>query len=199
MIRSEKCLRRWYLSVKRLSECRLNRWTRCISRLRHHQLRKGNLKLNIIWLKWRNVKLGLSLLKATLKVYSTLHLSYLSLLLNSGICLSLSPSLCRCYIFFPYPRTIWGLLKFHPPHGLITIHIISTKGLKVCLSPQVNIGILEHSDEEATIGEYADSALATSDHVHHRQVPQVDPFPSQNRINKEGLIVRDLISMSTPW
>ena len=199
MVRSVRCLMRWHLSVRRLSEWRLRIWSRYISWLRHHRLKEDSLKLNTLWLKWRNVKIGLSLLIATLRVYFTLHLSYLGFLLNSGMCLSLSSSLCRCSLCFPYPRTIWGFLKFHSPHGLIIISIISVGVLKVCLFAQVNVGILEHFGEEATIGEYVGRALATWDHMHHHQVPQVDLFPRQNRVNEECLIIRDLISVSAPW
>ena len=77
------------------------------------------------------------------------------------MCLYLSPSLCRYSLCFPYLRTIYGLLKFHSPHGLIIIRIISIRGLKVYLSAQLNDDILEHSSEEATIREYASHALAT--------------------------------------
>ena len=180
MVRSERCLMRWYLSVRRLSECRsrgrlsewrLSRWSRWISWLRHHRLREGNLKLNTLWLEWRNDKLGLSLLIVTLRVYSTLHLSYLGLILYSGMCLSLSSGLLWCSLYSLNPRTIGDLLKFHPPHGLIIIRIISAGSLKVCLSAQVNADILEHSGEEATIREYVSCALTTCDHVHHDQVP----------------------------
>ena len=208
MVRSKRCLMRWYLNVRRLSENRfkwrlgewwLSRWSHYISWLKHYRLRESSLKMNTLWLKWRNVKLGLSLLIATLRVYSTLHLSYLGLLLNFGMSLSLSSSLCRCSLCFPYLRTIWGFLKFHSPHGLIIISIISAEGLKVCLFAQVNADILEHSSEEATIGEYAGHALATLDHVHHHQVPQMDLFPRQNRVNEECLIIRDLQSVSFLW
>ena len=144
-------------------------------------------------MEWRNVKLGFSLPIATLRVYSTLHISNLYLLLNSRMCMSLSPGLCCCSLCFPYPRTIWGLLKFHPSHGLIIICIISVGGLKVYLLTQVNVDILEHSRKEATIGEYMSGALTTWDHVHHHQVPQVDPSPSHNRVNKECHIIRYLI------
>ena len=58
-------------------------------------------------------------------------------------------------------RTIEGLLKFHPPQRLLIICIISVRGLKICLSAQINPDILEHSSEKATIGKYAGRALAT--------------------------------------
>ena len=137
MVRSERCLRRWYLSVRRLSEWWLSRWTRCKSRLR-----EDSLDLNTLWLEWRKVRLGLSLLIATLRVYSTLHFSNLYLFLNSGMCLSLFSGLCWCSLCFSYLRTIWGLLKFHPPYELIIIRIISAGGLKVCLSAQVTLVFL---------------------------------------------------------
>ena len=207
MVRSERCPMRWYLSMRRFSEYRsrgrlnewwLSRWTCRISRLRHYWLREGSLKLNTLWLEWRNVKLELSLLIVTLKVYFILNFSYLDLFLNSEMCLSLSSGLCRCSLYSHYTRTIWGLLKFHHLHRLIIICIISAKGLKICLFAQVNADILEHSGEEVTIEENASHALATLDHVHHHQVPQVDPSPSQNGVDKECLIVRDLISVPVP-
>ena len=199
MVRSEKCLMRWYLNVMRLSECRLSRWTHYISRLRHHRLIKGSLKLNTLWLEWMNVKLGLSLLKATPRVYFTLHLSYLGLFPNFEMHLPLSLSLCKCYLYFPYPRTIKSLLKFHWPHRSIIIRVISTRGLKVYLSAQVNANILQHSGEKATIGEYEGRAVVTWDHVHHHQVHQVDPSSSKKRVNEECLIIRDLVLVFAPW
>ena len=57
----------------------------------------------------------------------------------------------------PNPRTIRGLLKFHPPHQLIIIRVINDKGLKICLSTQINTSILEHSGEEADY--YSKSAI----------------------------------------
>ena len=94
MIKSVRCLMRWYLCVRRLSEWWLRRWSCCVSQFKHHQLRKCGLKLNTLWLEWRNVKLEFTLLKASLRVYSTLHFSYIGLLLYSRMHLSLSPSLC---------------------------------------------------------------------------------------------------------
>ena len=108
-----------------------------------------------------DVKLRLSLLIVILRVYSTLHLSYLGLLLYSGMCLFLSPSLCKRSLYSPNLRTIEGLLKFHPPHQQIIIRIISTRGLKVCLSSQVNANILEHFGEEEAIREYMCCVLTT--------------------------------------
>ena len=170
-----------------------------ISWLRHHRLRKCGLKLNTLWLEWRNVKLWLSLLIATQGVYSTFHLSYLDVLIYSRMCLSLSSSMCWWSLCSPNPRTIGGLLKFHPPHRQIIIRIINVRGLKIYLSTQINPDILEHSGEKATIGEYASRALAKWDHVYHHQVPQVDPSPCQNRVHEECLIIGDLVSVSTPW
>ena len=200
MVKRGRCLRMWYLSMGRINECRSREW-----RLIVWRLREGSLKLNTLslWgslcLEWRNVKLRPSLLMATLRVYSILHFLYLDLLLNSGMCLSLSLGLYWCSLYSPYIRTIRGLLKFHPHHRLIIIHIISVEGLKICLFDQINVDILEHSSEEVTIREYVSRALAIWDHVHHHQVPKVDSSPSQNRVNKECLIIRDLISVSTPW
>ena len=161
MIRSMRCLIRWYLCVRRLSEWWLRIWSHYVSQIRHHRLRKCGLELSTLWLEWRNVKLGLSMLKASLRVYSTLHLSYLGLLLYSGMCLSMSSGLCWWSLFLSNLRTIEGLLKFHPPHWQIIIHVITAGGLKICLSTQINPNILEHSGEEATIGEYSSHALAT--------------------------------------
>ena len=112
-------------------------------------------------MEWRNVKLRLSLLKAFLRVYFTLHLSYLGLLFYSEMHLSLSSSLCWWSLCFPNPRTIGGLLKFHAPQRLLIICIINTEGLKICLSTQINPDILKHSSKEVVIGKYAGHALAT--------------------------------------
>ena len=199
MIKSVRCLIRWYLCVRRLSEWWLRIWSHCVSWLKHHQLRKCGLKLNTLWLEWMNVKLGLSLLKATPRVYFTLHLSYLGLFPNFEMHLPLSLSLCKCYLYFPYPRTIKSLLKFHWPHRSIIIRVISTRGLKVYLSAQVNANILQHSGEKATIGEYEGRAVVTWDHVHHHQVHQVDPSSSKKRVNEECLIIRDLVLVFAPW
>ena len=208
--RDEGCLRRLSecKSRGRLSECRsrgrlsewwLSRWSRCISRLKHHRLRKGDLKLNTLWLEWRNVELGFSLLIATLRVYSTLHLSSIYLLLYSGMCLSLFLGLCWYSLYSPNPRTIGGFLKFHLPHRLVIISVISVGGLKVCLFAQVNVNILKHFGKEVVVGKYVSRAFATWDHMHHHQVPQVDSSPNHNRVNEECLIVRDIISVSAPW
>ena len=186
MVRSERFLRRWYLSVRRLnesrsrerlSEWRLSKWSRCISQLKHHRLKESSLKLNTLWLEWRNVKLGFSLLIVTLRVYFFLHLSYLGLLFYFGMCLSLSPGLCWCSLCSPNPRTIRGLLKFHHRHRLIIICVISVGDLKIYFFTQVNTNIFEHSGEEVAIREYASHALTTWDHVHHHQVPQCWVFP----------------------
>ena len=171
MIRSMRCLMMWYLCVKRLSEWWLRRWSHCVSRLGHHQLKKCGLKPNTLWPELRNFKLRFFLLKPSLRVHFTFHLSYLDLLLYSEMCLSLSPGLCWWSFCPSNPRTIGGLLKFHPPHRQIIIRVITTKDLKICLSAQINPDILEHSSEKATIGEHSGRPLATWDHVHHHQVP----------------------------
>ena len=212
---SERCLRMWYLSMGKLDECRsrkgrlnvwrLSRWTICKSRLSHHRLKEGSLKLNTpslwgsLYLEWGNVKLGSSLLIATLRIYSTLHISNICLILNSRMCMSLSSGLCWCFICFSHPRAIWGLLKFHHPHGLIIICTICIRSLKIRLSTQVNANILEYSGKEAALGKYTSHALAAWNHVHHHQISQMDPFFNHNGIYKECLIIRDLISMSTMW
>ena len=64
-------------------------------------------------------------------------------------------------------RTIWSLLKFHPPHGMIITCIICTRGHKVHLSSKVNVSILEYSGKEVDIGEYLSHDLATCNHVYH--------------------------------
>ena len=129
MIRSVRYLMRWYLCVRRLSEWWLRRWSCCISRLR-----KCGLKLNTLLLEWRNVKLGLSLLKSFLRVYFTFHFSYICLLLYSEMHLSLSLGLCWWSFYSPNPGTIKGLLKFHLPQRLLIICIINARGLKIYLS-----------------------------------------------------------------
>ena len=152
MIRNMRCLMRWCLYVKRLSEEWLRKWSRCVSQLRNHRLRKCGLKLNTLRLEWRYVKLKLSLLKASLRVYSTLHLSYLGLLLYSRMHMFLSPGLCWWSLWSLDPGTIGCLLKFHPPQRLLIICIISAGGLKVCLFTQIHPSILEYSSEKAAIG-----------------------------------------------
>ena len=161
MIKSVKCLMKWYLCVRWLSEWWLRIWSRCVSRLRHHWLKQCGLELNTLWLEWRNVKLRLSLLKASLRVYSILHLSYFGLLLYSEMCLSLSSGLCLWSLYSSNPRTIMGLLKFHQPHRQIIIRVITVGGLKICLSAQINPDILEHFGEGVAIGEYSGHALTT--------------------------------------
>ena len=83
------------------------------------------------------------------------------LLLYSGmhLHLPLSPGLCWWSLNSPNPGAIGGLLKLHPPQGLLIVCIINTRGLKVCLSAQVNLSILECSSKEAAIGEYSGRAL----------------------------------------
>ena len=80
------------------------------------------------------------MLMATLRVYSTLHIPNLCLLLNSRVYLSL----CLSSLYFSDPRTIWSLLKFHPTHRLIIICVIDTRNLKVCLFSQVYVGLLKY-------------------------------------------------------
>ena len=184
MVRSERCMRRWYLSMGRLSECRLrarrlnvwwlSRWTLWKSQLNHHRFREGSLKLNTLFLEWGNVKLRPSLLIVTLRVYPTLYLSNLYLILNSRVYLSLS----LCFLCFYDPRTIWSLLKFHSSHKLIIICVIYIRGLKVRLSTKINAGILEFSRKEMTIGEYTSHVLATCNHVYHHQISQMNLSPS---------------------
>ena len=129
-------------------------------RLRHHRLRECGIKLNTLGLEWRNVKLGLSLLKTSLRVYSTFHLSYLDLLLYSRMHLSLSPGMCCWSLCSHNLGIIGGLLKFHPSQRLLIICIVSVRDLKICLSAQIDLDILEHSSKETTVREYVGSALA---------------------------------------
>ena len=111
-------------------------------------------------LGWRrNIKLEPSLLKVSLRVYPTLHLSDLGLFLYFGMHLSLSPSLCRSLLNSPNPGAIGGLLKLHPPQGLLIISVINGKGLEVYLSTQINPDILENSSKESVVGEYSGRAL----------------------------------------
>ena len=107
------------------------------------------------------MELGLFLLIATLAVYFTLHLFNLCLILYSEMCLFLSPGLCWFSLYSPNLRTIEGLIKFHLPHRLVIISVISVGGLKVSLFAQVNVNILEHFDKEATVEEYVSRALTT--------------------------------------
>ena len=136
MIRSVRYLIKWYLCVRNLGERWMRGWSYCVSRLKHHRLRECGLNLN------------------------TLHLMNLGLLLYSGMHLSLSPSLFWSSLSSLNPGAIGGLLKLYPPQGLLIISIINTGGLEVCLSTQINPGILEYSSKETTIGEYLGSALA---------------------------------------
>ena len=137
--------------MSRLSERWLRRWSRCVSWLRHHRLKECGLKLNTLGLEWMNVKLKLSLLKASLRVYSTLHLSYLSFLIYSRMHLSLSLGLYWWSLCSPNPGTIGSLLKFYPPQRMLIICVINVRGLKICFSAQIDPDILEHSSEERSM------------------------------------------------
>ena len=75
--------------------------------------------------------------------------------------LSLSPGLCWWSLCSPNPGAIGGLLKLHSPQGLLIISVVNTRGLKICLSAQIDPSILEYSGEEAAIGKYAGRALTT--------------------------------------
>ena len=85
----------------------------------------------------------------------------LSLLLYSGMYLPLSLGLCWWSLYSPNPRAIGGLLKLHPPQGLLIISVINTGGLKICLPAQIDPDILEFSDEEAALGGYVGRALVS--------------------------------------
>ena len=113
--------------------------------------------------------------------------------------LSLPQILCRWLLSSPDLRAIRGLLKLHPPQRLLVICVIRGWGLQICLAAQINPGILEYSREEATIGEDAGLALTARYHMHHHQVPDMNPSPCQNGIHYESLKVGHLVSMSATW
>ena len=113
--------------------------------------------------------------------------------------LSLSPSLCWRSLNSPNPGAIGGLLKLHPPQGLLIISVINGRGLKVCLFAQINPAILEYSSKEAAIGEYLSRAPIVGYHIHHHQIPYMNPSSHQNGVHFESLKVGDLVSMSTSW
>lgn len=50
-----------------------------------------------------------------------------------------------------------------------------------------------------SIREYSGHALTTSNHMHHHQISQMNPSPSEDQIYQESLIIGDLIPVSTPW
>ena len=77
------------------------------------------------------------------------HLSDLGLLLYSGVYLIMFPSLS---LGFPNLGAIGCLLELHAPQRLLIIRVIGGGGLKICLSTQVNPGILESMGKEAAIG-----------------------------------------------
>ena len=120
MVRSERCLRRWYLSMSRLSECRsrgrlnvwwLSRWTRCKSWLRQHWLREGSLKLNSLWVEWKNVKLGLSF-------YSRVTYNMGDLIISTvrGVEIRLdSESICCIFDIAPIGLRFRGFVDFQTP------------------------------------------------------------------------------------
>ena len=140
---------------------------------------------------WRqNIKLGPSLLKVPLRVQPILHLSNLGLLLYFGVYLIMSLGLS---LNFPNPGAIGCLLKLHAAQRLLIIHVIGGGGLKICLSIQVDPGILESTGKEAVVGEYTCRALNTGDHVHHHKVANMNPSPGEDRVNNESLEVGDLV------
>ena len=112
-----------------------------------------------------------------------MHLS-----LSSGLSLN-SPNLgaIRC------------LLELHLLQGLLIISVIASRGLEDRLSAQVNPGILEYTGKETVVGEYSSRALNAGYHMHHHQIPYVNPSPNQNRVHNEGLKVGDLVSISSSW
>ena len=93
-----------------------------------------------------------------------MHLS-----LTSGLSLN-SPNL----------RVIGCLLELHLPQGLLIVRAIASGGLEVRLSTQVDPGILEYLGKEAAIGEYSCRALNVGDHMHHYQIPHVNPSSCHN-------------------
>ena len=107
------------------------------------------------------------------------------------------PDLCWRSLNSPNPRAIGGLLKLHPSQGLLIISVINGRGLKVCLSTQINPDILEYLSKEAIVGEYSGRALTAGYHMHHHQIPYMNSSPHQNGIHYESLKIGDLVSMST--
>ena len=93
-------------------------------------------------------------LSALFEVYPTLHLSDIGLILYSGMHLSLSSGLCWWSLSSPNLGVIRGLLKLHLPQGLLIVCVISGRGLKICLSAQINPDILKYSSKEVVVGEY---------------------------------------------
>ena len=44
-----------------------------------------------------------------------------------------------------------------------------------------------------------DININTGDHVHHHKVANMNPSPSEDRVNNESLEVGDLVSMASTW
>ena len=104
--------------------------------------------------------------------------------------LSLSPGLS---LRSPNLEAIMCLFELHSPQGLLIISVIASRGLEVCLSTQVDPGILEYSSKEAAVGEYSCRALNTGDHMHHHKVANMNPSPGEDRVNNESLEVGHLV------
>ena len=94
---------------------------------------------------------------------------------------------------FPNPRAIGCLPELHAPQRLLIIRVIGGGGLKICLSTQVDLGILESTGKEVVVGEYSCRALNTGDHMHHHKVANMNPSPGEDRVNNESLEVGDLV------
>ena len=99
----------------------------------------------------------------------------------------------------PNPGAIECFLKLHSAQGLLSVSVIASGGLKVRLSAQVDPDILENSSKETAIGEYLGRALNAGYHMHHHQIPYVNPSLNQNRVHNECLKVGYLVSMSSSW
>ena len=147
--------------MRRLNEGWLRRQSRCVCRLKHHQLRKSGLKTEHRWTGVEGCQARVLSTQSLSEGLTRFHLSDLGLLLYSGMYLSLSLGLCWWSLCSPNPRAIEGLFKLHPPQGLLIICIINTRGLEVYLSAQINPDILEYSSKESVVGEYLGRALTT--------------------------------------
>ena len=113
--------------------------------------------------------------------------------------LSLSLGLCWRSLSSPNPGAIKCLLELHSSQGLLIVSVRASKGLEVRLSAQIEPDILEYSSKEASVGEYSGRVLTAGYHMHHHQIPYMNPSPHQNGVHYESLQVGDLVSMSASW
>ena len=113
--------------------------------------------------------------------------------------LFLSPGLCWRSLTSSNLGAIGDLLELHPPQGLLIVSIITSRGLEVHLYAQINPEILEYSSKEAAVGKYLGRAPTAGYHMHHHQIPYMNPSPHQNGVHYESLKVGDLVSMFALW